>query len=315
MIKLLSTDIWTTINKLSQKSKRTKIAVAYFGTGATKQIKLKTGDTLVVAMGLNNVKSGQVNPFEIEILLNKGVKLFNLPNLHSKIYLFDNKVIVGSANVSTNSAETLIETGILTDDKQTIKEANKFITENCVEKIEEDYIEICKKNYNPPKFFGTHKKRKSTKNQKFKGELSSLWVISTKLTSWKDSEDEIVEKERPKFEKKIKNKRTFQVDEIKYNYNDSFINSVKEGDIVIEIEGHKVKTFAKPPRRVLGVTWDKKDNSAFLRTEERKVKKTRPWTELQRHLSKNGIKNIKKNSTREIVNEDTKKILHDYFNK
>jgi PLD-like domain len=315
MIRLLTNDIWTTINKLSQKSKRTKVAVAYFGTGAAKQLKLKIGDTLVVAMGLTTVKSGQVNPFEIEILLNKGVKLLNLPNLHSKIYLFADKVIVGSANVSTNSAETLIETAILTDDKQTIKDANKFIIENCVEKIEADYIEICKKNYNPPNFFGTYKKRETTKSQKFKGELSSLWVISTKLTSWKDTEDEIVEKERPKFEAKIKNKRTFQVDEIRYNYNDSFINSVKEGDIVIEIEGHKVKTLARPPRRVLGVTWDKKDNSAFLRTEERKVKKTKSWTELQRHLSKNGIKNIKKNSTREIINEDTKKILHDYFNK
>jgi hypothetical protein len=59
MIRHLSNDIWTTIKKLSQKSKRTKIAVAYFGTGATKQLKLKTGDTLVVAMGLNNVSVRQ----------------------------------------------------------------------------------------------------------------------------------------------------------------------------------------------------------------------------------------------------------------
>lgn len=313
MIRLLSNDIWTTIKKLSQKSKRTKIAVAYFGTGATKQLKLKTGDTLVVAMGLNNVKSGQVNPFEIEILLDKGVKLFNLSNLHSKIYLFDDKVIVGSANVSTNSENTLIETGILTDDKQTIKEANKFITENCVEKIERDYIEICKKNYNPPKFFGTSKKRKATKKQTFKGELSRLWVISTTPTPWKESDYETTDNDRQKFEKKIKNKRTFEVDEIKYDSSNSFINEVKEGDILIEIETHKVKAFAIQPKRALGVTWDKKNKKAFLRTEERKRRKIKGWTMLQKELLRNGIKGISKNSTKEIKNENTKRILLEFF--
>lgn len=313
MIRLLSNDIWTIINKLSQKSKRTKIAVAYFGTGATKQLKLKTGDTLVVAMGLNNVKSGQVNPFEIEILLDKGVKLFNLSNLHSKIYLFDDKVIVGSANVSTNSANTLIETGILTDDKQIVKEANKFITDNCVEKIERDYIEICKKNYNPPKFFGTSIKRKMSKKQTFRGELSRLWVISTTPTPWKESDYETTDKDRQKFEKKIKNKRTFEVDEIKYNSSNSFINKVKEGDILIEIETHKVKAFAIQPKRALGVTWDKKNKNAFLRTEERKTRKLKGWTLLQKELLKNGVKGISKNSTREIKNENTKRILLEFF--
>lgn len=313
MIRLLSNDIWTTIKKLSQKSKRTKIAVAYFGTGATKQLKLKTGDTLIVAMGLNNVKSGQVNPFELEILLDKGVKLFNLSNLHSKIYLFDDKVIVGSANVSTNSENALIETGILTDDKQTIKEANEFITENCVEKIERDYIEICKKNYNPPKFFGTSKKRKPTKKETFKGELSRLWVISTTPTPWKESDYETTDNDRQKFEKKIKNKRTFEVDEIKYNSSNSFINQVKEGDILIEIETHKVKAFAIQPKRALGVTWDKKNKKAFLRTEERKRRKIKGWTMLQKELLRNGIKGISKNSTKEIKNENTKRILLEFF--
>ena len=313
MIRLLSNDIWTTINKLSQKSKRTKIAVAYFGTGATKQLSLKTGDTLVVAMGLNNVKSGQVNPFEIEILLDKGVNLFNLSNLHSKIYLFDDKVIVGSANVSTNSASTLIETGILTDDKQIIKEANKFITKNCVEKIERDYIEICKKNYHPPKFFGTSIKSKTSKKQTFRGELSRLWVISTTPTPWKESDYETTDKDRQKFEKKIKNKRTFEVDEIKYNSSNSFINEVKEGDILIEIETHKVKAFAIQPKRALGVTWDKKNKKAFLRTEERKRRKLKGWTILQKELLRNGVKGISKNSTKEIKNENTKRILLEFF--
>ena len=113
MIKFLADDIWATIRSLSLKSKRTKVAVAYFGTNGSKQLELKSGDTLIVAMGLNNVKTGQVDPNEIAKLFKKGVKIFTVQNLHSKIYLFDKHLIIGSSNVSSNSENNLIEAGIL----------------------------------------------------------------------------------------------------------------------------------------------------------------------------------------------------------
>jgi deoxycytidine triphosphate deaminase len=50
----------------------------------------------------------------------------------------DNKAIIGSANVSSNSVDNLIETAILTDDSKTVLDAGKFISDHCIEKVELD---------------------------------------------------------------------------------------------------------------------------------------------------------------------------------
>jgi len=311
VIQFLADDIWTTIKSLSDKSRRTKVAVAYFGTGASTQITLKKDDTLLVAMTLGNVKVGQVNPFEIEKLYNKGVHIFNLANLHSKIYLFDKSLIIGSANVSSNSADILIETALLTDDRKTISQADSFIKEHCIEKVEQDYIEVCKKNYNPPKYFGNRQKR--TTKSKFKGQLSTTWVISTTPTEWKDADYETLETDQDVFENKISNKRTLELYEVKYGISHPFIKKVKEGDNIIEIIKHKVKTQVVQPKRALGVTFDKERRVAFLRTEQSKKTTKKSWTALENILHRNDIKFITKNSTREIKNDNTKKLLLDYF--
>ncbi|MFT3822889.1 MAG: phospholipase D-like domain-containing protein [Chitinophagaceae bacterium] len=311
MTKFLSDNLWTTLHDLSQKSKRTKVAVAYLGTGASKQLNLKKGDTLLVAMDLNNVRAGQVNPHEVQKLFDKGVSIFSLPNLHAKIYLFDRKVIIASANVSSHSANHLIEAAILTEDKKILKDAERFINENCIEKVEQDYLKFCKENYSPPKNFKTT--RKSKTRSSFKGQLSRLWVISTKPIDFTDSDYEILEKDKEIFKKKISNKRTFELSEIKYSIRDKFINNVKEGDILIEIVKHKTRANVIQPKRALGVTFDKAKGKAYLRVEERRNAVVKGWANLERLLRQNGIKAITKNSTRQVKNESVKRILLNYF--
>lgn len=311
MIKFISDNLWATLHSLSKKSKQTKVAVAYFGTGASDQLSLKKGDILLVAMDLGNIRAGQVNPHEIQKLYDKGVLIFNLPNLHAKIYLFDKTAIITSANVSSHSANHLLEAAILTDDKSIFQNAETFINQHCIETVEQDYIELCKENYNPPKNF-VAKRIPQTKTN-FKGQLSRLWVISTKPIDFTDDDYEVLEKDEAIFEKKISNKRTFELSEIKYSIRDKFINSVKEGDILIEIVTHKVRTHVLQPKRALGVTFNKKQGKAYLRVEERKKPITKGWTNLEIELRRNGIKAITKKSTREIKNDDTKKILLTYF--
>lgn len=311
MIKFISDNLWVTLHNLSKKSKRTKVAVAYFGTGASDQLSLKKGDTLLVAMDLGNVRAGQVNPHEIQKLYDKGVSIFNLPNLHSKIYLFDKAAVITSANVSSHSANHLLEAAVLTDDKNIFANAEKFINDHCIEKVEQDYIELCKENYNPPKNFVA--KRKPQAKNSFKGQLSRLWVISTKPIDFTEDDYEVLEKDEAIFEKKISNKRTFELTEIKYPIRDKFVNAVKEGDILIEIVSHKVRTHVIQPKRALGVTFNRKHGKAYLRVEERKKPVTKGWTNLEKQLRKNGIKAVTKKSTREIKNENTKKVLLNYF--
>ncbi len=310
MIKFLSDNTWNVLKTLSSNSKSTKIAVAYFGRGASDILNLKKDDTLIVAMHLNNIKAGQVDPYEIEKLFLKGVNIYNLPNLHSKIFIFDNQLIVGSSNVSTNSINNLIEAAILTDDKKALADANKFISDHSIEKIELDYIEVCKENYVPPKF-----EAKGVKliESKYKGQLSRLWLISTKRIDFDDEDYEVLEKDEHVFQKKISNEKTFELTEIKYPASASFIKQVQEGDIIVEIVRHKVKTIVVQPKRALGVTWNAKKTNGYLRVEERINPITKSWVQLEKQLKQSGVKSISKNSTREIKNNDIKKVLLNYF--
>lgn len=310
MIQFLSNEIWSTIKRLAENSKRTKVAVAYFGTGGAGKLKLKKGDTLILAISLKNVKAGQVNPFEVEKLLKKGVFIYNMPNLHAKIFLFDRKVIVGSSNISENSETALIESGILTDDIKVISHANKFIENNSIEKVEQDYLEVCKKIYNPPKFYG--KKLAKTDSKKFKGQLSRLWVIGTK---YKTVNNEISESAEERFEKKITNKKKFTVEKITYPETARALKEISEGDIIIEIYTDNNKSIVYPPKRALGSVWNKSKTHKVLMVEERIDPKTTAWSILERNLIKNEILFITKNSAREIKNEETKMVLLNFFNK
>src|SRR5690606_10640523 len=132
-------EIWPTLKKLSKASARTRVAVAYLGIGASKQLDWKKNDVLVVAMSLENVKCGQVNPFEIQTLFDLGVKIYTLQGLHAKIYVFDNDVVIGSANISFRSENVLTESALLTDDRKVIKESRQFIDRYSTERVEQDY--------------------------------------------------------------------------------------------------------------------------------------------------------------------------------
>jgi len=56
--------------------------------------------------------------------------VYNCPNLHAKLYIFDNTVIVSSANISTRSSQNeLIEVGLLSKDEQALRQAKEFIKE------------------------------------------------------------------------------------------------------------------------------------------------------------------------------------------
>lgn len=310
MQEFLSDKLWNKVGELSKKAKSAKVAVAYFGTGASELVNLKHADVLIVAMDMANVIAGQVNPFEIEKLYKVGVAIYNLPNLHSKIFVFDNKVIVGSANISKHSVNQLIETGILTDDKTIVSEANAFILKYSVEKIEQDYIELCKKNYNPPKI---QARRKVFNEDSFRGQLSNLWVISTEYVDWFQEDEIILRKDKEYFESKISDHSKFELEEIKYRNSEPFINKVKEGDIIIEIIKHTKRTQVVSPKRVLGVTRDVKRNVSFLRTEKDKAQVIKSWSGLSKILLQNQVKYIKRTTNREIKNNNVKKILLSYF--
>ena len=305
----LTEEIWPMIKLLSKKSKSTKIAVAYFGSGASKLINFKRDDILLVAMTIGNVKAGQVNPHEIEILYKMGVHIYSMVNLHSKVFLFDNYLIVGSSNASFNSEIKLVEAAILTTNTNSIRGANEFFKLNCVEQVDQTYISLCKKQYSPPKAIPYI--AKDIQKRGFKGQFSPLWVLSTAPMKEDYHPDDIklFNKRLPTFERELKNKNKYEVDKICYPISHRVISKIKAGDIFIKIHSQNNRSYVCEPTRVLGVIKNTKTKKAQLLYEEKKISKTKQWKPLEIILRKNKISGIKKVSSRRIENENTKKLL------
>ncbi|HDZ9489376.1 hypothetical protein [Vibrio cholerae] len=76
-MKLLTENIWSFISKSSRNSDKAYVAVAYLGNGASEKLLLKSGDMLVVDASESNVRSGVINPHELQKFVDSGVNVFS----------------------------------------------------------------------------------------------------------------------------------------------------------------------------------------------------------------------------------------------
>src|SRR6266566_1106224 len=94
---LVASGIWGKITKAASASAASaNVAVAYFGARASELLPLKQGSRLVVDFSERAVKSGQTCPADILKLIRAGVDVYNVPNLHAKVFVFRNRAFIGS---------------------------------------------------------------------------------------------------------------------------------------------------------------------------------------------------------------------------
>lgn len=143
--------VWPALTKAAkQSSRRSYVAVAYFGKSATKLLPIRRGSYLVVDASDSAVKAGQTCPSSLEPLLEKGVRIYSSESLHAKVFVFGNVALVGSANVSNNSKDTLFEALISTRDRKTVALARQFVRDHCLESLGPEEIKRLKKIYRTP---------------------------------------------------------------------------------------------------------------------------------------------------------------------
>lgn len=152
---VLGATLWPTITREARTSKSRAAAVAYVtDVGA---LPFSRGDTLVLDASEHAIKSGSTDVKILETLLERGVKLYSMPNLHAKVYVFDNTAIVGSSNLSHNSRNLLRECALLTHENQAVNEARALVhaLSQEAESIDQEFItnakkiEVIKTNYSP----------------------------------------------------------------------------------------------------------------------------------------------------------------------
>jgi PLD-like domain len=176
MIRLTS-NLWASIESHAKNARRKVAAVAYVSNDS--RVKFRRGDTLIVDASDQQIKSGATSARVLRDAVARGARVYSLPKLHAKLMVFDNIVIIGSANISESSATALKEIGIISDSPQLTKDGLSIIDnlkrnwKSCrvdkpfIKRISE--IEVTPKGRN-----GGGQKKKPTILEAFQSNTSSL---------------------------------------------------------------------------------------------------------------------------------------------
>jgi hypothetical protein len=231
---LITQHVWKYISKTTKEHRgKSQVAVAYFGTTGAKMLPLKKGSSLLVDASEKAVKSGQTNPSELLKLYKKGVFIYSQTNLHAKVYVFGNKSIIGSANVSDNSANHLQEVVMVSSQQKLAAESRKFILSNCILELGDAELKRLKQLYKPPRIENKAKSKASPKNNDTQKRLSVI-----KLEEVRISDEHYKESQQGKVRAKrlIKDFKRHRIDDfivgkkLNYRIGDLIITNFKNGN-------------------------------------------------------------------------------------
>ena len=270
-MQLVTENIWPQISQSARESGNSHVAVAYLGKGAFDQLPLTAGSVLVVDASEASVVSGSTNPFEILRYLDSGVKVFSRSGLHAKVYVFNNQVWIGSANVSENSRFNLVECMAHSKDQSVVKEAIKFVESHALNPVTPNYAKYLTTIYRPPRV-----NNKSSEN--------TLWIQRLFDYEYTAEEQEIHDKNSSLLEAELESGDYF-VDSVRYEPGDTFAKKSIIGDTLIRFQDKWVYA----PVRVLGKAVSYVDDSVLIFVEDQEGARRMRLATFENRLNNIGI--------------------------
>ncbi len=248
---LLTRDIWPHLTKESRASRhRCAVAVAYFGQGASRLLPLAKGSRLVVDASERSVGSGQTCPADLIRLVQRGVAVYSVPNLHAKVFVLGRAAYIGSANVSSRAASHLVEAVIRTTESKTVRAARQFVREQCVHELTPTVLRRLARLWRPPDFpAGQSFERRGSISAK-RPALPRLLIAQLYLEDYSEQEQALHDAAVPVAEKRRKHPRSFELD--------AFLHIGKcpyrRDDVVVQVTDQGNRSYlVTPPGNVLHV--------------------------------------------------------------
>ncbi len=251
MNQLLTGDVWSQVNPIIKGKGQRTASIAYI---TSTSLNLRSGDILICDASDAAIRNGETSAKALQHYFSKGVKLYSNNQLHAKLLLTNSHLVTGSANLSSHSANHLIEAAIVTTDAILLSQARAFLFRLVNHR---NTVEITKKELQ--RISSIEVIRRFTKpitGRKIKNETfgRNTWFITTYEIKPR-SYEKIKEKVENTTEKLAKAKSVDQdnIGFIKWRANTEFAKNVKPGDQVI-IKGHnasKTRCYISPPSTVL----------------------------------------------------------------
>jgi len=289
----VSKDIWSDLTRSALRSPAScHVAVAYFASGASQLLPLGRGSRLVVDASEKAVKSGQTCPAELIKLLKQGVEIFSVPNLHAKVFVLGKTAYIGSANVSTRSASTLIEAGIRITEPSVIKAARQFVQKQCLHQLTPEVLKYLAKIYRPPIVTGNNKGKRPPKAGSTRPELPPLRLAQLHREDWPELDQATHDEALVVAEKRRQHKTQYLLESFRhagkcpYKGKDAVIQATDEG-------GGKI--LLSPPGNVLHVRRmrNKEVSFVYLERPDRKRRQLKSVAKAvgstQKRLRKSGL--------------------------
>ena len=124
MDQLIVGNIWEQANVFLKGTSARTAAIAYV---TQKTLKLYDDDILICDASKGAIESGQTSAKTLKEYFENGVKVYHIDYLHTKFVYTSNVIICGSANMSTSSANNLVECAVLSQNHITISQAKAFV--------------------------------------------------------------------------------------------------------------------------------------------------------------------------------------------
>jgi len=242
--KLITEHIWRDLAVAAKRTQRpTFAAVAYLGKAAGKLLPFRRGSRLVVDASPAAVAAGQTCPSELELLARRGVRVFSVENLHSKVFVIGNRAYVGSANASHHSAQRLLEAVMTTADPRTVLAARSYVRRLCQHELGPEELQRLKKLYRPPRIAGGYPRRRRSRSVLEQG-LPRLRIIQLRQIDPPHGTEEMERTGERAAKRKMMNRRTHALETIWLYGGRTSLEHVQLVQVFQQEDGQK---FVEPP--------------------------------------------------------------------
>jgi hypothetical protein len=155
---------------------------------------------------------------------------------------------VGSANVSQNSAEQLIEAVVRSTEPSVVGAARQFVKDNCLHELSPEVLKNLKAIYHPPQGGGGGKG--GAKNTSRHPTLPRTLLAQLQLVDFSEREQQLHDEGLAVAKKQRKHPRTWETEDFRYFGQCRYV----PGDVVIQVtdEGHG-KMMVTPAANVIHV--------------------------------------------------------------
>lgn len=240
--------VWRTISTLARHSHQAHVAVAWCASRVGRLLPLKPGSVLVTDLTEGAVRAGQTRPRELLPLLRAGVAIHSLRKLHAKVFVFDDTAVIGSSNVSANSAKELVEAAVLIRrDRRLLAEARQFVTDLAGDQVGEDELRRLEKLWRPPRVPGGSRSARPPREPP-RIPRDPLWIFPLAEGPWEEEVQRADKVARPVAKKRMRS-RLSHLTSFEWNLNRSS-ERLAPGQQVLQVVQTDTGTLVEPPGRI-----------------------------------------------------------------